>query len=55
MKNDTSPDKHVKIMKHARILGNGCSKHCNCRWCKENRLYKFVHKQPVDEYGKILK
>jgi hypothetical protein len=50
-----SPDLHVKIRRFARLHGRGCSRHCPCKWCKENRTFKNKRQAPVDDYGHILK
>ena len=55
MATEYSPDLHVKCYKQARLKGRGCSKHCRCRWCQENRTHKIKRQAPVDDYGHLYK
>jgi hypothetical protein len=48
---DSSGDLHVKKFNHARVAGRGCNKHCQCRWCAENRTHKNRRQIPVDDFG----
>lgn len=32
----------------------GCNKHCQCRWCIENRTHKNKRQAPVDDLGKTI-
>ena len=47
-------DLHAKKFNHARVSGKGCNKHCQCRWCIENRTHKNKRQAPVDDLGKTI-
>ena len=49
-----SGDLHSKQYKYARIKGRGCSHHCQCKWCIDNRTYRKKQQCPVDEFGKPI-
>lgn len=48
-------DLHTCGRKKARLEKRGCSHQCKCKWCQDNRLYKFKHQEPVDDYGHLYK
>ena len=50
-----SGDLHSKQYKHARLKGRGCSRHCQCKWCIDNRTYSNKHRLPIDDCGRVLK
>lgn len=50
---ELSGDLHCKQYNHLRIKGLGCKRHCQCKWCIENRTHKVKRSFPVDEFGKL--
>ncbi len=41
-------DDHIRRRNQARLHGKGCNCHCPCRWCKENRIFKYKRQEPID-------
>ena len=53
-KMERSGDAHAKKYNYLRVVGRGCNKHCNCKWCVDNRTHKNKRQMPVDDYGNVL-
>lgn len=53
-KMERSGDAHAKKYNYLRVVGRGCNKHCNCKWCVDNRTHKNKRQMPVDDYGKVI-